>query len=57
MNAIIGLVIAIPVFSILDLMWAIWDKDRQTLHDKVMNTIVVDDREAVRALRMNQTSF
>ena len=53
-NAIIGLVIAIPIFTFLDLMWAIWDKNRQALHDKVMNTIVVDDREAVKALRMGQ---
>jgi uncharacterized RDD family membrane protein YckC len=26
-------------------MWAIWDRDRQALHDKVMKTIVVDDRD------------
>ena len=25
-------------------VWAFWDKDRQTLHDKIMNTVVVDDR-------------
>ena len=29
---------------IIDLLWAFWDKDRQTLHDKVMKTVVVDDR-------------
>lgn len=29
---------------ILDLLWAFWDKDHQTLHDKIMKTIVVDDR-------------
>lgn len=30
--------------GIIDLLWAFWDKDRQTLHDKIMNTVVVDDR-------------
>jgi len=25
-------------------LWAFWDKDRQTLHDKIMKTVVVDDR-------------
>ena len=33
------------IVGIIDLLWAFWDKDRQTLHDKVMKTIVVDDRE------------
>ncbi len=28
---------------LIDLLWAFWDKDRQTLHDKVMKTVVVDD--------------
>ena len=30
--------------SFINLLWAFWDKDRQTLHDKIMNTVVVDDR-------------
>ncbi len=30
--------------AILDLLWAFWDKDRQTLHDKIVKTYVVDDR-------------
>ena len=30
--------------SIVDLLWAFWDRDRQTLHDKIMKTVVVDDR-------------
>ena len=30
--------------SLLDVLWAFWDKDRQTLHDKIMKTYVVDDR-------------
>lgn len=33
---------------LVDLVWAFWDKDRQTLHDKIMKTAVVDDR-ALRA--------
>ena len=31
--------------SILDGLWAFWDRDRQALHDKIVKTIVVDDRE------------
>lgn len=57
LNGIFSLIIAIPIFTFLDPMWAIWDKNRQALHDKVMNTIVVDDRQAVNALRMTQASF
>ena len=34
----------VAVASIVDLLWAFWDKDRQTLHDKIMKTVVVDDR-------------
>ena len=30
---------------ILDLLWAFRDKDRQTLHDKIVKTYVIDDRE------------
>ena len=30
--------------SVLDLFWAFWDRDRQTLHDKIVKTVVVDDR-------------
>ncbi|MCZ6867032.1 MAG: RDD family protein [Chloroflexi bacterium] len=33
-----------PIPAIIDYLWAFWDKDRQTLHDKVMKTVVVDDR-------------
>ena len=29
---------------IVDLLWAFWDKDRQTLHDKIMKTVVIDER-------------
>ncbi len=38
-NAVVGIV------WIVDLLWAFWDKDRQTIHDKIMKTVVVDDRE------------
>ena len=27
--------------SLLDAVWILWDKDRQTLHDKIVDTIVV----------------
>ena len=30
---------------IFDGLWAFWDRDRQALHDKIVKTIVVDDRE------------
>ena len=33
------------IASLVDLLWAFWDKNRQTLHDKIMKTVVVDDRE------------
>ena len=29
---------------VIDLLWAFWDRDRQILHDKLMKTVVVDDR-------------
>lgn len=32
------------IATIVDLLWAFWDKNRQTLHDKIMKTVVVDDR-------------
>ena len=32
------------IVYVLDLIWALWDTDRQTLHDKIMSTVVVDDR-------------
>ncbi len=36
--------VAFGLASLLDKFWAFWDKDRQTLHDKIMKTVVVDDR-------------
>ncbi len=35
--------------SAIDDMWALWDKDKQTLHDKIVKTYVVDDREYRKA--------
>ena len=32
------------IASLIDLLWAFWDRDRQTLHDKIVKTLVVDDR-------------
>jgi uncharacterized RDD family membrane protein YckC len=31
----------IPFGNIIDSAWLLWDKDAQTLHDKVVNTVVV----------------
>jgi uncharacterized RDD family membrane protein YckC len=31
----------VPFGSIIDSAWLLWDKDAQTLHDKVVNTVVV----------------
>ena len=28
--------------SFLDAAWLLWDRDRQTLHDKVLGTLVVE---------------
>ena len=29
----------------IDDLWALWDHNKQTLHDKIVKTYVVDDRE------------
>ena len=39
-----GDLVSLGLASIIDLLWAFWDKDRQTLHDKIAKTVVVDDR-------------
>ncbi len=31
----------IPFLPLLDVLWMLWDDDKQTLHDKVVNSIVV----------------
>lgn len=36
--------VSLGLASVIDLLWAFWDKDRQTLHDKIVKTVVVDDR-------------
>ncbi len=42
-NLIAGVMLGLA--SLIDDMWALWDVDRQTLHDKIVKTYVVDDRE------------
>ena len=41
---VLGDTLTSGIASIVDLVWAFFDKDRQTLHDKIMKTVVVDDR-------------
>lgn len=36
-----GIIFGLPVVSWLDNLWALWDRDRQALHDKVAGTVVV----------------
>ena len=36
-------IVTFGLASVVDNLWAFWDKDRQTLHDKIMKTVVVDD--------------
>ena len=40
--------------SIVEKLWAFWDKDRQSLHDKIMKTVVVED--SVLRSRPHETS-
>ena len=39
---------------IVDLLWAFWDRDHQALHDKIMKTVVVDERAYRRAAAEEQ---
>ena len=39
---LVGGIFIIP--SLLDLLWPIWDKKNQTLHDKLARTVVIDAR-------------
>ena len=32
------------IYTVVDLLWPLWDQKRQTLHDKMVNTIVVQNR-------------
>jgi uncharacterized RDD family membrane protein YckC len=37
-SAVIG---AIPLIGLLDVLWLLWDKHRQCLHDKIAKTLVI----------------
>src|SRR5579884_3682275 len=37
----------VPVVGILDLLWPLWDERRQTLHDKAVNSYVINWPQAV----------
>ena len=39
---------------IVDLLWAFWDRNHQALHDKIMKTVVIDDRAYRRAAAEEQ---
>jgi uncharacterized RDD family membrane protein YckC len=41
--AIQSIVGAFAYFGVLDDLWCLWDADRQCIHDKVADTIVVND--------------
>jgi uncharacterized RDD family membrane protein YckC len=34
----------VSIFSLLNVLWCLWDPNRQCLHDKLVETIVVNDR-------------
>ena len=44
------------ILWIVDLLWAFWNRDRQTLHDKIMRTVVVDERAYRQAMREDSQS-
>jgi uncharacterized RDD family membrane protein YckC len=33
----------VSVVGLLDVIWCLWDGERQCLHDKVVSTVVVND--------------
>jgi uncharacterized RDD family membrane protein YckC len=33
----------VSVLGLLDVIWCLWDEERQCLHDKVASTLVVND--------------
>jgi uncharacterized RDD family membrane protein YckC len=39
-----GANLLLSVAGVLDVLWCLWDPDRQCLHDKVVETLVVNDR-------------
>ena len=34
--------LALSLVTLLDYLWPFWDRERQTLHDKIANTVVVN---------------
>jgi uncharacterized RDD family membrane protein YckC len=42
-HAIIALLLLLPLF--VDLLWPLWDKRNQTLHDKMANTVALRPRD------------
>ena len=43
----LGLILAIVtlgLYSVADYLWPLWDKNNQTLHDKMGKTVVVQTR-------------
>jgi hypothetical protein len=46
---LVGIVLGIIPFY-LDDLWILWDKDSQTLHDKVVSTVVVKARGSERVV-------
>ena len=42
---------------VADMLWPFWDRDRQALHDKLMKTVVIDEREYLEAWRQAQPGF
>ena len=43
-----SLFIIIP--GLIDLLWAVWDKKNQTLHDKLAKTVVIDIRSSTSTI-------
>ena len=38
----LGVFAAVNLFGLLDYLWAFWDPNRQCLHDKFADTVVVN---------------
>ncbi len=51
----------VPVVGLIgwvaDMLWPFWDRDRQALHDKIMKTVVIDEREYLQARPETQPGF
>jgi len=48
-RGLVGILLGVLPFY-LDLIWLLWDKDAQTLHDKVVGTVVVKARGSERVV-------